>query len=449
MLGGGICFCHCKNILLENINFQKCTGDHFIQIPAGNGVHIKNCTFDGVPTSVDWYKEYVQIDNMDYGGFPLFDENNPTYDNTPNKNWLIENCMFLNNISKIDDNYTMRAGIGNHASNLNDETLHENIIIKNCIFDGTTFSSMRCISIRNLIIENCTFKTDNPVSAPYRPQLYLWYRLENVIIKNNTFENNLSAIILETPKFLDNISITNNVFKNYTQKDIANNFIIKADGVGNLKINDNEFLNNSQIHIKITSYDFEQNINPNHSFEISNNLFQSSLPSKDILQLSQGNPKILNNIFDITDDTFNISFQSSTKLIKPFVKGNVLNANKYYKEKNLDCKNIYDLPFNLYQGQLLDNTTLTPDFKLVDFNTLTLLLGYIPNIQTIKLTPYTSTGFGTGTENEVYSFFVGKNQPVGDNTPTLVNLTITQDGKFQYNANNSNLPLRRIIGENL
>ena len=85
---------------------------------------------------------------------------------------------------------------------------------------------------------------------------------------------------------------------------------------------------------------------------------------------------------------------------------------------------------------------------MVDFNSLTLLLGYIPNIQTVKLTPYTSSGFGTGSQDEVYSFFVGKNQPVGDNTATLVNLTIKQNGQFQYNANGSNLPLRRIIAIN-
>ena len=447
IIGGGICFCHCKNITLKDIIFEKCSGDHFIQIPAGNGIHIDNCSFDGVPNDVEWFREYVQIDNMDYNCFPFFDENNPTYDNTPNKNWLVENCSFLNNISKTNSNYLMRVGIGNHASNFIDDILHENITIKNCIFDGTTSSSIRTISMRNLKIENCTFLTNNVDTTIHRPHLYIWYRIENAIIKNNIFDNNFYAIIIETPKFLDNISIKSNIFKNYTKKDVQNNYIIKADGCGNLKIDNNQFLNNTQIHIKISNYLIEDNINTNHSYEISNNLFQSNNDSNDIIQISQGNPTIINNVFNITDNTYNISFQNSTNLIKPFIKGNILNTQKFYKEKNLNCKNIYDLPFNLFQGQLLDNTIITPDFNINDFNALTIILGYTPNVQQVKLTPYLASGFATG-EEQSYSFFVGKNQPVGDNTPILVSLTITNDGKFKYNIGDSNLPLRRIVGFN-
>ena len=193
IIGGGICFCHCKNITLKDIIFEKCSGDHFIQIPAGNGIHIDNCSFDGVPNDVEWFREYVQIDNMDYNCFPFFDENNPTYDNTPNKNWLVENCSFLNNISKTNSNYLMRVGIGNHASNFIDDILHENITIKNCIFDGTTSSSIRTISMRNLKIENCTFLTNNVDTTIHRPHLYIWYRIENAIIKNNIFDNNFGT----------------------------------------------------------------------------------------------------------------------------------------------------------------------------------------------------------------------------------------------------------------
>lgn len=284
---GGICFCHCKNISLININFEKCPADHFIQIAAGNGINISGCTFDGVPNDVAWFREYVQIDNMDFGGFPLFDENNPTYDNTVNKNWLVENCSFLNNISKTDNNYTMRVGIGNHASNPIDERLHENITIRNCIFDGTTSSSLRAISMRNFVVENCIFKTDNEDTESNKPQLYIWYRMENAIIKNNTFQDNFYAIIFETPKFLDNITVSNNIFKNYNKKDISNNFIIKAGGVGNLKIINNQFLDNTQIHLKVSDYSYNENINTNHSFEISNNLFKTNNSSNDILQLTQ------------------------------------------------------------------------------------------------------------------------------------------------------------------
>lgn len=446
--GAGICFCHGKNIKIINTTFEKCSADHFIQIAATNGVLLKNCNFDGVPTSVPWFREYVQIDNMDYNGFPFFEENNPTFDNTTNKNWIVDACQFTNNISKNDENYTMCVGIGNHASNSIDERLHENIIIKNCLFDGTTSSSIRTISMRNLKIDNCIFKTDSPITESPKPQIYMWYRIENAIISNNTIENNLYAIIIETPKFLNNILINNNIIQNYNNFSTPNNFIIKADGCGNLKIKNNQFLNNTQIHIKVTSYSFKDNINSNHSFEISNNLFHTESTSKDVLQIGEGNPIILNNIFEIPDDSYNISLQNSTKIIKPFIRGNLLNVNKYYKEKKLDCKNIYDLPFNLYFGQLLDNTIITPDYKITDFRNLTLMLGYVNNIQEIKLSPYIDNGFGLSSENEVYSFFVGKNNPVGDNSPVLVTLTIYQNGNFQYDAKNSNLPLRRIIGYN-
>lgn len=445
IIDGGICFCHCKNITIKNVTFEKCSGDHFIQIPASNGVHITGCTFDGVPLNVPWFKEYVQIDDMTFSGFPLFEENNPTYDNTPNKNWLIEDCSFLNNISKTDNNYTMRVAIGNHASNPNDDILHENITIKDCIFDGTTSSSLRLISMRNLTIENCSFKTKSILLPESRPHIYMWYRMTNITIKNNNFQDNNFAIILETPKFIDNINISNNIFSNY--QNTENQFIIKCDGCGNLKINNNQFLNNTQIHIDINGYSFEQNINTDFNFEISNNFFYSENITQDVIKIWEGYPTIINNVFNISDNATNIAIQD-TNVTNIFVKGNVFNREKFYKPSGISAKNIYNVPFNLYNGKIENNNEFTPSFNVNDFETLTLLLGYSPNIQTVKLIPFQSSGFGTVEGEENYSFFVGKNNPVGDNTATLVSLTITNDGNFKYNIGDSNLPLRRIVGLN-
>lgn len=444
IIGGGICMCHCKNITIKDVIFEKCSGDHFIQIPAGNGIHITGCSFDGVPTNTEWYREYVQIDNMDFSGFPLFEENNPTYDNTPNKNWLVENCKFTNKISETDNNYTMKVGIGNHSSNIEDEVLHTNIHIKNCIFDGTTSSSIRTISMDKLIIENCSFNTEHINTEKNLPHIYQWYRIENSIIRNNNFKGCSFAISIETPKYLENIDIINNVFRNYTN--LTKQFIVKCDGVGDLRINNNEFLDNTQTHIRIAAYDYNENINPMHNFEISNNLFHSLVQTNDIIYINQGNPTILENIFDIPDTSTNIALQNSNKIIRPFIRGNVLNVNKFYKVKGLDCKHIYDIPFTLFNGEILEASVLTPDYKFNDFQKITLICGYSNNIQIINLIPYTGNGFAS--QEETYSFFVPNNNPTGSNTPSYVSLVIDQNGNFRYNIGNTKYPIRRIVGLN-
>lgn len=447
-IGGGICFAHTKNITIKDITFEKCSGDHFIQIAAGNSINIINCTFDGIPSSAEYYREYVQIDNMDYTSFPLFSENNPTYDNTPNKNWLVENCVFSNDISKSDSNYTMRVGIGNHSSNIQDDILHSNISVKNCVFKDTTTYSIRAISINNFTIQNCDFTTDTIANEYKGSHIECWHRISNMVIDNNNFQNNYRSINFHTPVYIDNVEITNNVFQNYTIDD-NNAVIVRCFAIGNLLIANNNFLNNTQTHIHIDGYSLNTNLNPNHNYKIDNNLFYSENQTKDIIKIYNGYPSITSNVFNIPDNSTNIAFQYADRVGNPFVKDNILNPTKMYTPDNLPAKYIYDKPFILFQGEILSSSNVyIPKFAFKDFSRLILICGYEDNAQTINLSPYPPNGFSTSTNGELYSFIVGNNNPVKDNTPTMVSLAIDSEGHFRYNIGTTNYPIRKIIGIN-
>ncbi len=168
---------HCKNILIENCRFVHCARWHFIEINGTQNAVIRNCIFDG-PTYThkpdELLNEQVQLDFSRHGSYgPVYNCDGTLIDFCSDDT-TCSNIVIESNIFKCDG----FPGIGHHG-----DCNHNNIIIRNNIFDGP---SGRTGSSRGYIL--------------FRP------KVNDINIENNVFiapENEYDSpnvgIIIENP----------------------------------------------------------------------------------------------------------------------------------------------------------------------------------------------------------------------------------------------------------
>lgn len=445
ILGGGTNFCHAKNITLKNITYLKCSGNHFIQLAGCQDVTIENCNFDGIPITAPNYSEYINIDPMIYVAFPGFDENNPTYDNTLNKNIVIDNCNFTNNVRNENPNFTFYVAIGGHsgATPEDEHPYFENFIIKNCNFDNALHNSCTFITVNNLQVINNNFNSNITTSIDnHNSHIRGWHRMKNVVIKNNYFNGNIKAIIFDdvfqSNSFMDNIKICNNIFNNYDKS--VSNPIIHAYGLTNSHIDNNIFQNctGSAIYIQDTKTKI---------VTITNNIYNSSLQTNDIIRIYNGTPIIKNNTINIPDNSCPLAFQSATAVVDPVLQNNILNYDKIYWTKGMSCKNIYNIPVKLKIGENYTANNILLDYNIFDFNTLRFTMGWSSQCVNITLKPYFNT---TKFQPNTSFWFVTLDNNKGDNyqKPIMGKLSINVDGTINLSDGNGHQPFRNIYGYN-
>lgn len=294
---GNFSLCHAKNITFKNINFELCNNDHVLEMCGINGLLVENCVFNGHSTNTSNFKECIQLDNATRENFPFFDnENNPTYDNTINKNWIIRNNEFKNpNV----DGYTLYNCIGMHG--YVDGYFHENIIIENNFFNNSTNLSIQLYNVKNIRVRNNNFYCDNETAITNKGcHLRTRNSFNGLYIENNIFDGNLKAIENVKPATSNkNLHIKNNIFQNYTHN-IVNYSFINLYSIDICYIIDNIFRNFAMTVIR-TNYNTKES---NDKYFIINNTFITDLTipvSGEPVKVYDGFSWLINNTFDISN----------------------------------------------------------------------------------------------------------------------------------------------------
>lgn len=188
--GVGFFLFHALDVDVENVNFHNCcAGTHVFDFGGCKNIQFKNCKFDGflISDSASKSREMIQFDVATSSATPYWGDGEYGYDNLPTINLTVEKCSF----SKGTGTYYPTA-IGGH----NDHTLaYENIVIRDCIFDDTSFASIRLPKVRNVLIENNIFNNNKNTGASryciynryFNVNEYFNNHTENILITNNIF----------------------------------------------------------------------------------------------------------------------------------------------------------------------------------------------------------------------------------------------------------------------
>jgi hypothetical protein len=150
-----ISFAHGENIVIENVRIKNVVDGHGFELSALKNVRINNCRFENFKNVDVVNKDYVEAIQLDINtekAFPAFGG----YDETINDNITIENCYFGTDDNPPEGFGPWPTGVGSHASIKN--KWNRNIVIKNCTFEGATYSAIRNFSWANTTIQNNTFR---------------------------------------------------------------------------------------------------------------------------------------------------------------------------------------------------------------------------------------------------------------------------------------------------
>lgn len=439
---GNFSFCHAKNITFKNINFELCNNDHVLEMCGINGLLVENCVFNGHSTNTSNFKECIQLDNATRDNFPFFDdENNPTYDNTVNKNWIIRNNEFKNpNI----DGYTLYNCIGMH--NYVDGYFHENIIIEDNFFNNSTNLSIQLFNVKNIRIRNNNFYCDNETAITNQGcHIRTRNAFENLFIENNIFDGNLRAIENAEPHTAHvnkNLTLLNNIFQNYINF-IENYSFINLFDVDKSYIKNNIFKNFALSCIRLQYSE----INSNNEHFILNNIFttnQTLQPSANPIKAYDGKSYIVGNTFDIsnmvqTNSGCIVLSSDSNKVIAYNNKFNsYLSNNNHTIELNTydnDKKDIEQIKRGFWGSVTsVSNQALEENRKFTDYKRMVLTLGGGAGTYSISLHAW-SRPFQEFLDARTYII------PIGNST---VSFTINSDNTFNYDHNGTNIPLRNI-----
>lgn len=428
IVGGACSFCHAKNILFRNLDFVDCNGQHILEMMAINGLHVDSCTFEGqTPATGYEYREMIQIDDCARDNFPWFnDENNPTYDGTPNKNWVIENCQFLESETEGKVFYT---AIGGHT--YIEDSYHENILIRNNVFDGYSFAAIRLRNVKNSEISNNSFKSGTSESTidTIRGERLV----ENILIEHNTIDaNETQSRVCYFNTQVTNFRVRNNNIFNFIDGESVDSdecMIVFGMAPDGLTITDN-FIHDSTTRIlyihESTSYDGR--------IEFSRNTIDNCTVNGYLLRIYRGEAFLLNNYFGCNYTSGQI-IRLHANVTSIVFKGNTfkepddkLHANMFslnaYAGSLADVEDIY---FQQYSGNVgsLDDQVTSQSYA--QFNTLILICGSGTNTQTFKLKGFNPRGKLTARTYKLPAF-------MSDGTAGVISLVLNSDYTIDYSC---------------
>lgn len=222
---------HGYNITFKNINLKHCTADHYIEISSSRNVLIENCTFEGMrtPEPDRQYVEYIQIDGCSYEAFPRFPNGSPCFDETPNENITIRNCIFKK--SNVNGYDTLCTAIGSHGDILYP---NKNLVIDNCTIIGASYSGIRLYNNDGVVITNNTIKDCQKGITSSHSQTSELSKNNDYYINNNKIIGTKTLclhLFMGSPTaYGDKVIINNNVLSqlDYTQDAIN---IVNSNGV--------------------------------------------------------------------------------------------------------------------------------------------------------------------------------------------------------------------------
>ncbi|WP_010276261.1 right-handed parallel beta-helix repeat-containing protein [Paenibacillus senegalensis] len=153
-------FAHASDWTFRNCQFYDVIDAHAIEVNSSKNAVIDNCQFYGYRELATnrWYVEAIQIDHAStsgiYGALP--------YDDTPCLNVTVRNCFFgkgrtyqftRNGVPTTVEFKAWTCGVGGHTHK--EGRWHQNIIIRNNIFEGMRYYAIRPYKwLNTLITEN-------------------------------------------------------------------------------------------------------------------------------------------------------------------------------------------------------------------------------------------------------------------------------------------------------
>ena len=141
------------NVVLKDLAFVECKGNHFIEICASRDILIENCSFSVQQANNNTYGEMIQLDVLEPLSFHHFRDNslnNATYDGTPLDNVVIRGCTFNRGQSH------MHGGVGSHIDNMlsGNGSMHTNITVEDCVFTGSENNSITAEGVNGFFVRN-------------------------------------------------------------------------------------------------------------------------------------------------------------------------------------------------------------------------------------------------------------------------------------------------------
>ncbi|WP_150538981.1 hypothetical protein [Actinobacillus vicugnae] len=245
-----------KKLTMRNINVYNIKNVHAVDLSNYEDVLIENCKFYGAiidnNTSVGsrHFTEAIQLQGTDEGS------------NYINSRAVIKNCYF----GASEHLPAWASGVGNHGG-YDKMPSTMTTIVDSCVFDGMSYAGVRTFSaFKDVKVTNCTFKgltgaalacTNRDAWADYRGAAEQLIFSNNVVLNHTgyacvSFLRNLKNTDQSKDNlFAQNIIISNNTFE-------SNKTAIRAFGVKNITILGNtcygaDFLNAIEIQNAIIS----------------------------------------------------------------------------------------------------------------------------------------------------------------------------------------------------
>ena len=208
IVGGCISFAHGENITIENVEFNNCINNHFLEACACNHYLVTNCTFKGMGNTYT-PGEFINLDPCYSSNFPWFDEGSTSYDGTPNMNITVDKCSF----SMGEGAYAYGSfAFGVHSNGTSGLQNHKNIKFINNYVDNLTDYAVRLNCMDDVTVMGNVFKQQS-----YAIQIGSWEVCNNVAILNNLFINTDTAVqgyyCLIRDVGVDGLAIYGNAYK--------------------------------------------------------------------------------------------------------------------------------------------------------------------------------------------------------------------------------------------
>ena len=437
IIHGNCSFCHAKDIRIINMDFEECYNDHILEMCAIDGLRVENCILNGV-TSNDDNKEYINMDNATYGNFPFFtDQNNPTYDNTGNRNWQIINNVFTVPAST----YVGHNFIGSH--NYVAGYYHENIIIKNNNFINSMNMSIQLINVKKVIIEDNYFVSSTnlaTVTSLEGSHIRIRNYADYITIKNNIFRNGYRVIETASPHVVrSNIQFINNVIQDFTTY-TAELALVSLWGCDKCDIKNNDFLNFAVGCIRTNALDSSVST---RRYYIEHNTFDTSQDidgGQVLIKGYDGFSYINYNTFRITgtNKPYIIALGSTSN--KGIIANNdynieIITSNKclFTSSYTYGYKEIKGIVLDAWNGSATSLSDQTPSVPVTDFTCLKVTLGSGSQTYSVEL-----FGWNIAQANiDARTWAI----PIGNG---YAKLTVTAQGKLTYDANGTSVALRQV-----
>ena len=348
---------HGKNIVIQGITLKDIGLYHAVELMGCCDVLINSVKFVNCWNPSGSNNSSVQIEPCasqtgQNGAIP--------FDSTPCKNITINSCIFTSD----DARAPIPTAIESQSQGEIGEYSHDNIVIKNCIFNELSEIEIAPYRWSHCKIVGCYSVNGNNsfIGALVRDNP----GMTDSIIALNTISNNREETFLFVPGICDNLLIASNIFDN-----IAGPLINMRPGCENITITGN--IGRNLLLANKTAKAAKYNM--------------MSIPN------SIKNASITNNTLLVSvDDTFSNSLTYSGN--NGFFRNNMLNMQKDYKPQNSDILHSGTTIYNSTGSGTftIQNALLNADAVLVNGHYCDFAAGYTFNIpygDTVKLYPIT------------------------------------------------------------